>query len=177
MNSSIYHEKQSSWKCGIHAVNNLLQSKCYTQRDFDDIAKRLYDEENESKNSSNIINPYKNILGLGNYDITVIESALIEQGCYLIWWDMRRDIDEINFKEQNLLGFIINDRGEKSFFSNLFKWAQTNHWYTIRKIGDYFYDLDSRNDYYNMFESTEKVKQLFKYIKKNDGFIFLVFTS
>lgn len=37
----IYHEPQEQRRCGLHAVNNLLQGPFYTSSDMDQIARRL----------------------------------------------------------------------------------------------------------------------------------------
>ena len=37
MENDIYLEKQSLLRCGVHAVNNLLQKKIYSYSDFDEI--------------------------------------------------------------------------------------------------------------------------------------------
>lgn len=175
MQSKIYHERQSLFHCGIHAVNNILQSAYYNKESFDKIAKDLYEIEKESKIKHPLTNPYKNAFGLGNYDITVIETALNIKNYTLRWWDMRKSVEEIDFFDESLIGIIINDRGEKNFFKSLFKWAEPNHWFAIRRINQDFYDLDSRNNTPIMFKDYEKLKKKLDFFKKNDGFIFLIF--
>eukprot|EP00929_Paragymnodinium_shiwhaense_P019800 TRINITY_DN13391_c0_g1_i1.p1 TRINITY_DN13391_c0_g1~~TRINITY_DN13391_c0_g1_i1.p1 ORF type:complete len:378 (+),score=57.82 TRINITY_DN13391_c0_g1_i1:102-1235(+) len=41
----VYHECQEGRLCGLHAINNLLQRPAFSQRDLNDIAKRLDKQE------------------------------------------------------------------------------------------------------------------------------------
>ena len=170
-----YHEKQSGLKCAIHAVNNILQQPIYNKESFDEIAKELYEREKESKNSEILINPYKNVFGMGNYGISVIEIALLEKNYRLKWWDKRKQVDDLDFYSPDLFGFLINDKGENGFFSDLFKVLQPNHWYSILKFEKEFYDFDSRLDHPKIFKTLEELQKRLNYIKKNDGFIFLIY--
>lgn len=67
--SSVYHEKQARQLCALHALNNLFQGdQSYTKSELDDICNNL---------TPNVwINPHRSVLGLGNYDINVIMTAL-----------------------------------------------------------------------------------------------------
>lgn len=176
-NSKLYHEKQSTMQCAIHAVNNMLQKSVYTKKNFDEIAKELFIKEKQSQNGEIYINPYKNILGLGNYNISVIEIAFLQMNHCLKWWDKRKEINQFDFKSNDLVGFLINDTGEKSCFRNLFKLVQLNHWYSIKKIEENYFDCDSRLDKPKLFKSIEELKKRMEYIKKNDGFIFQVYEN
>merc|ERR1719264_1552985 len=77
-----YHEKQHWQLCAIHAVNNMLQadpnnSQIYaTRKEFNDIAKRLTQEEYELGATSwfSLSNHYTPLIG--NYSFEVIEVAL-----------------------------------------------------------------------------------------------------
>lgn len=174
-NTCKYHERQSTMKCAIHAVNNMLQEPVYTKESFDQIAKDLFHEEKASKASEIYINPYKNIFGLGNYDVSVIEMAFLRRKLVLKWWDMRKDFVDFDFEKDTLMGFLINYRGEKGFFSDLFKLIQPNHWYSIRKIGGVFYDVDSKLDKPKPFKSFEDLSKRMKDLRKNEGFIFPIY--
>lgn len=39
--SELYHERQSLQLCALHCVNNLLQAKAYTKKEFDNICYEL----------------------------------------------------------------------------------------------------------------------------------------
>lgn len=79
----IYHEKQVRELCALHALNNLFQEKnAFLKSDLDSICYGLSPE--------NWINPHKSILGLGNYDVNVIMSALQARGYDMVWFDKRK---------------------------------------------------------------------------------------
>ena len=135
--SEFYHEKQSTMKCAIHAVNNLLRSPRYKKEDFDRIAKDLYDKEQASKSSEIYINPYKNIFGL-------------------VKWEERR---------------------KRLFLRDLFKIVQPNHWFSILKSEDAYFNVDSRLDEPQKFRTQGDFIKLMKDVQNNEGFIFPVYRN
>ena len=105
--TSPYHERQSLRRCAVHSVNNLLQRRAFTPRDFDKICYEL------APNAR--INPHKSSLyvrslmrhelhlfprydaslirshsGLGNYDVNVMMSALAKFDITLKFFDKRK---------------------------------------------------------------------------------------
>lgn len=108
-----YHEKQVLSLCALHALNNLFQGNStiktpdrfvcrfvninpsakqmykknisergsYSKSELDEICKHLSDQW---------INPHRSMLGLGNYDINVIMTALQKKGCAAVWFDKRK---------------------------------------------------------------------------------------
>lgn len=77
MAAPLYHERQRLMQCGLHAVNNLLQIHAYDPADFDRIARQL-------PAFGTFFNPYKSAVPyLGNFDATVVLTALHESG-----WDV-----------------------------------------------------------------------------------------
>lgn len=82
-NETIYHERQVRELCALHALNNLFQDRtAFSKNELDSICHTLSPE--------NWINPHRSILGLGNYDINVIMSALQSRGYDMIWFDKRK---------------------------------------------------------------------------------------
>lgn len=78
----IYHEKQSMMLCAVHALNNLLQDpKAFSKASMDSICYNL--------SPDTYINPHKNPLGLGNYDVNVLMAALSSKDYETIWFDKR----------------------------------------------------------------------------------------
>lgn len=59
-----------------------LAKGTFTKVQLDDICRQL--------SPNDWINPHKSILGLGNYDINVIMTALQIKGCEAIWFDKRK---------------------------------------------------------------------------------------
>uniref|UniRef100_A0A6I8PNP0 ubiquitinyl hydrolase 1 n=1 Tax=Ornithorhynchus anatinus TaxID=9258 RepID=A0A6I8PNP0_ORNAN len=78
----VYHERQRRELCAVHALNNVLQQRLFTQEAADDICKRLAPDSR--------LNPHRSLLGTGNYDVNVIMAALQGLGLAAVWWDRRR---------------------------------------------------------------------------------------
>lgn len=68
--------------CALHALNNLFQNKVFNKNDLDNICENLA--------PNTWFNPHKSVLGLGNYDINVILTALHLKDCEGIWFDKRK---------------------------------------------------------------------------------------
>ncbi|XP_036331665.1 josephin-like protein isoform X1 [Rhagoletis pomonella] len=134
MPTNIYHERQTRQLCALHTLNNLFQGhESYTKEQLDQICNDL---------SPNVwINPHRSPLGLGNYDINVIMTALQIRNCEAIWFDKRKDPSCINLKA--IVGFILNVPSDYKFgFVTLP--LQRRHWIAIRRIDDKYYNLDSK---------------------------------
>ncbi|KAI1316526.1 Josephin-1 [Mortierella claussenii] len=112
---SLYHECQNQGQCGKHTLNNLvckfhyggssssilwgplekeavtgLQGPVFSTADLDVIAEKLRQIAQESLQRTIWKNPYKSPMGMGYYDVTVLEAALNEQHCTLSWFDARK---------------------------------------------------------------------------------------
>jgi josephin len=130
----IYHEKQVKALCALHALNNLFQKSTFTQKDLDTICQDL--------SPDSWLNPHKSWIGLGNYDINVIMTAL--QGKYLemTWFDKRKDPSTIENLE-NIFGFILNVPSDcKVGWLSLP--LKRKHWFTIKRFGEDYFNLDSK---------------------------------
>uniref|UniRef100_A0A4X2JXG6 ubiquitinyl hydrolase 1 n=1 Tax=Vombatus ursinus TaxID=29139 RepID=A0A4X2JXG6_VOMUR len=79
----VYHERQRLELCAVHALNNVLQQRLFSQEAADEICKRLAPDSR--------LNPHRSLLGTGNYDVNVIMAALQGLGLAAVWWDRRRD--------------------------------------------------------------------------------------
>ncbi|CAH1121630.1 unnamed protein product [Ceutorhynchus assimilis] len=132
----IYHEKQVRELCALHALNNLFQSKdAFTKGELDCICHNLSPE--------NWINPHKSMLGLGNYDVNVIMSALQSRGYAMIWFDKRKDPSCLNLG--NIAGFILNIPTDYKF-SFITLPLKRRHWISLRRFNGLYYNLDSKLD-------------------------------
>uniref|UniRef100_A0A8C0VTA4 ubiquitinyl hydrolase 1 n=1 Tax=Castor canadensis TaxID=51338 RepID=A0A8C0VTA4_CASCN len=80
--TSVYHERQRLELCAVHALNNVLQQRLFSQEAADEICKRLAPDSR--------LNPHRSLLGTGNYDVNVIMAALQGLGLAAVWWDRRR---------------------------------------------------------------------------------------
>ncbi|NXP06525.1 JOS2 protein, partial [Thinocorus orbignyianus] len=132
-NGGLYHERQRLELCALHALNNLLQRPCFTRRAAEDICKRLAPDAR--------LNPHRSLLGTGNYDVNVIMAALQGLGLAALWWDKRRSLEQLALEK--ILGFILNVPSNISlgFLSLPFR---RQHWLAVRRVGDTFYNLDSK---------------------------------
>ncbi|XP_030750566.1 josephin-1 isoform X1 [Sitophilus oryzae] len=135
-NESIYHEKQIRELCALHALNNLFQDKnAFSKNELDQICHTLSPEY--------WINPHKSVIGLGNYDVNVIMSALQSRGYDMIWFDKRKDPACIDLK--NIVGFILNTPSEYKIGFITFP-LKRRHWIALREINGIYYNLDSKLD-------------------------------
>jgi len=134
--TKIYWEEQFAGLCGIHAINNLLQSPYFSEGDLAQIAKDLHEAERKlmaqlgtdtrdfltfmAKESSHVDEA-------GNFSIEVIKRALetFFLNCVSVESDTIRDSKMDTVKEE---GFICNLR---------------NHWIALRKLGGKWYNLNS----------------------------------
>ncbi|XP_022218447.2 josephin-like protein [Drosophila obscura] len=131
--SKIYHEKQTKQLCALHALNNLFQEHIYKKEELDNICSNL---------SPNVwINPHRSILGLGNYDVNVIMTALELRNCEAFWFDKRKDPSDIDLEK--IVGFILNIPSEYKIGAILLP-LRRRHWIAVRRIGHNYYNLDSK---------------------------------
>ena len=79
----MYHERQSRQLCALHVLNNLFQARdAFTKPELDAICAELAPDA--------WVNPHKSMLGLGNYDVNVVMTALQNKGYETKWFDKRR---------------------------------------------------------------------------------------
>ncbi|XP_018789525.1 PREDICTED: josephin-like protein [Bactrocera latifrons] len=134
MPTNIYHERQTRQLCALHTLNNLFQGEqSYTKEQLDQICNDL---------SPNVwINPHRSPLGLGNYDINVIMTALQLRNCEAVWFDKRKDPSCIDLNA--IVGFILNVPSDYKFAFVTLP-LQKRHWIAVRCIDGKYYNLDSK---------------------------------
>lgn len=145
---NIYHERQSKQLCALHTLNNLFQAaNVFSKKDLDVICTELAP-------NSRFFNPHRSALGMGCYDINVIIAALAKRGFEAIWFDKRKNLQQLNM--DNIFGFILNVPNKPS--NGLLSipldyipvqaqvWSSQKHWIAIKKIESHYYDLDSKLD-------------------------------
>lgn len=132
----IYHEKQVKELCALHALNNLFQEQdAFSKSDLDDICHSLSPDV--------CINPHRSLLGLGNYDVNVIMSALQRKGYEAVWFDKRKDPKCLRLS--NICGFILNVPSDYRLGFVLLP-LRRRHWIAIRQVEGNYYNLDSKLD-------------------------------
>ncbi|KAI5712394.1 hypothetical protein M8J75_007944 [Diaphorina citri] len=133
----IYHEKQMKELCALHALNNLFQNpKTFSKADLDEICINL--------SPQTWLNPHRSILGLGNYDINVIMTALQKKGFESNWFDRRKDPKCID--QQKVEGYILNIPSQFKIGKYVPTPIKRRHWLTVRNINGIYYNLDSKLD-------------------------------
>ncbi|XP_010877178.1 ataxin-3 [Esox lucius] len=133
---SIFHEKQEGSLCAQHCLNNLLQGEYFTPVDLSSIAHQLDEEERmrmaeggmgSEEYRTFLQQPSGNMDDSGFFSIQVISNALSVWGLELILFNSR--------EYQRLM---INPINEKAFICNY-----KEHWFTIRKLGQQWFNLNS----------------------------------
>lgn len=135
----IYHERQEALLCGQHALNNLTQSKVFSVGELSEIAHQLdqmeltvYAQNNEGGVRSKeylerLREGSTNVDAQGNFSIQVLKAAL--QSKYGISLPHLSEQDLLSGKDiTDFEGFICH---------------KSDHWFTIRKIADRFWNLNS----------------------------------
>ena len=139
--TSYYHEKQARELCALHALNNLFQSSRFTKQELDTICVNLSAVQSGSNGPLNWTNPHRSVLGTGNYDVNVVMTALSNQGLEAVWWDKRRPLETIAFS--NVYGLILNVNSWMSWGLVTIPFKR-KHWIAVRKINEFFVNLDSK---------------------------------
>jgi len=121
----IYHEKQVPNLCGMHAVNNLLQSAVFTRSELDRVGQQLDQQE---RSMGMTFNPGEgNYRGDGFYNVTVLQKALQSKGFQMdpiVCGDWKKDA----VKHAGEVGFIFN---------------KDEHWFCYRRFHEEWFLLNS----------------------------------
>jgi len=96
-------------------------------------------------------------------------AALKEEGFEVQWFDGRKDIATIDF--DNIFGLIANTCSRR-----LFNWLTTRHWFSLKKFGEKFYNLDSALQSPIMFQDKEEFQQFLRDICKDKEAQLLIIT-
>lgn len=135
----VYHEKQVAGLCGVHCLNTLLQGAYFTEIDLMTIAQELDRKEREvmaefGTETSDFLKYMAedsgNVADDGNYSVQVLSKALEVWGLHCI---------PISNPEAG--DAKTNPTKETAFICHL-----GNHWFTIRKVGDHWWNFDSLQD-------------------------------
>ena len=88
------------------------------------------------------INPHKSLLGLGNYDVNVLMSALQSRGYEAKWFDKRKPLSILDL--DNIFGFVLNVPSNFRVVGIVpLPFLKQKHWIALRSVGSTFYNLDS----------------------------------
>ncbi|CAH8842413.1 unnamed protein product [Trichobilharzia szidati] len=126
----IFHEKQDGSLCAQHCLNALLQGPYFTAVDLANIASQLDEQESSAMGSScGAIPSFQNMDETGYFSVQVICKALQIWSLELV--PFLRQCPEAELAREN-------PAGQKAFICHY-----QHHWFTIRKIGNQWFNLNS----------------------------------
>jgi len=132
----LYHEKQEGELCGVHCLNTLLQGSYFTEFDLAAIAHQLDEHERQIMMEEGTETPEflkymaeesGNVADSGNYSFQVLEKALST-------WSLKC----IPITSEAASEAAAAPLAEHAFICHL-----RAHWFTIRRIGSRWFDLNS----------------------------------
>lgn len=132
----IFHEKQEGALCAQHCLNSLLQGSYYNAVDLAEIARELDEIEREAMAMGNVNSPEyldflqqpsSNFDDSGYFSVQVICKALQ-------FWGLQM----VPINSQAAENSRIKPTAESAYICN-----QQNHWLTIRKLGNQWFNLNS----------------------------------
>ncbi|KFH73005.1 hypothetical protein MVEG_00230 [Podila verticillata NRRL 6337] len=172
---SLYHESQTQGQCGKHTLNNLLQGPVFSTADLDVIAESLRQVAQESLQRTIWKNPYKSPLGMGYYDVSVLEAALNQKNCTLAWFDARRDIAEcLEQQDESMVGLIVHVPTSPRWIP----FWKGQHWFGILRLSNgACVDMDSRLSQPAPFAGFDDTISFLKDILQSGGRLFLIHRS
>lgn len=159
----IYHERQEGSLCAQHCLNALLQGDYYSAVDLASIAEDLDKQEQAHMLEAGVTQDYKSFLkqDSSNYDDSGFFSIQVLQKALKNWsLDLIPYMSTAAQHEQSIHAYVLN-----------FK----EHWYTIRMIANYWFNLNS------MFTRPELITDTYLSILlaqlQNDGYSIFIVTG
>ena len=132
--TDVYFEKQDGYRCGVHAVNNLLGYRAYTSRQMDMIAERLRREVNHYVATQQSDLDF--VSSKGEYEINTLIRSLQNLGLKVEHLNNHKPSVPLvrDFVgHPNVIGFLLN-----------YKLADdSRHWSAIRRNDDRWFYMDS----------------------------------
>ncbi|KAL1503064.1 hypothetical protein AB1Y20_011130 [Prymnesium parvum] len=127
----VYHEKQLSSLCGVHALNNLLQGPVFGAGDLADIALELDRQEAAllSEAPSPGAGSHRVDPRTGDFSIEVLAEALARRGVRLVNADHAEVAEVAAFSPEQAEGFLCHIK---------------SHWLSLRSMAGLWWNLDSR---------------------------------
>ena len=128
----LYHEKQLSAMCGVHALNNLLQGPYFGAGDLAEVAHHLDAEEHallggssgHARHASHRVDPLT-----GDFNIEVLSTALQRHRVELINADHAAVAERVSTAPQDEEAYLLH---------------MNAHWLTLRKLCGMWWNIDSR---------------------------------
>jgi len=107
---NLYHEQQVGRLCGLHCLNNILQSRVFEATELRKLEKELTKEQNGLQPwwRTRIFRSLLSFFTGDDFNVQTLEVALRRKGLAMKWFDRRIDIHEIDLQDPNLVGLIVN---------------------------------------------------------------------
>lgn len=131
--TSLYHEKQLSSLCGVHALNNLLQGPHFGAGDLAAIALRLDEDERKLLDEPSItaadLRTHRIDQNTGDFSIDVLFAALDQHNIQLITADHASVAEAVASAPEAEEGYLVH---------------RSSHWFGIRKCASLWWNVDSK---------------------------------
>ena len=131
--TSLYHEKQLSSLCGVHALNNMLQGPYFGAGDLAQLALRLDEAEQNllDERASAMVEARSHRIdqNTGDFSIDVLVAALEAHAVLLI------NVDHVSVAE----AVSNSPEMEEAYLVH-----RSSHWFGIRKCASLWWNVDSK---------------------------------
>eukprot|EP01012_Entosiphon_sulcatum_P041973 TRINITY_DN55894_c0_g1_i1.p1 TRINITY_DN55894_c0_g1~~TRINITY_DN55894_c0_g1_i1.p1 ORF type:complete len:216 (+),score=19.56 TRINITY_DN55894_c0_g1_i1:212-859(+) len=189
----IYHERQRGAFCALHTLNHVFQEPRFTAAQLDEICRELSPSQQTGLCCDPcgcscccrclwLTNPHRQCFG--NYDVNVIEAALLRYQLDLRWVPKAQTPAEaIQQSSPQTEAIILNTSLAPapircgSCVRGVMHWlfGPPRHWYCIRHLGGVWYNLDSRlHEPVPFATDTDLFTWLAETRQKSDGHLLLV---
>ncbi|XP_020913568.1 ataxin-3 isoform X2 [Exaiptasia diaphana] len=133
---AIFHEKQEGSLCAQHCLNTLLQGPYFTPVDLASIGQSLDDEERQRMAEGDVNSEeYQRFLQQpsSNYDDSGFFSIQVMCRALSVW-----SLELVPYSNPRVQDARENPQNQNAFICNL-----QQHWFTIRKLGNQWFNINS----------------------------------
>lgn len=139
----LYHERQTLFQCGRHALNNLLGERAFTTEELDSIAVSVAEIEGAPIPWLSLAHRWPI---LGNHDANVICMALQRKNLAARFWDARdhKSLPDV-LCDSGVIGLILNVVSRHAWMCPI-KSMRGRHWKAVcrgAELGSPWVDSDS----------------------------------
>jgi len=128
----LYHEKQIGALCAVHALNNLMQRRCFDEVELASIAHELDEKERVALGGERLDGEEAsgNVRADGFFSSQVVLEAVRRAPGNLTCASVALDASSE--------GYVAAPQREKAFIFN-----RREHWFALRNVGGEWFDLNS----------------------------------
>ncbi|CAL8095585.1 unnamed protein product [Calicophoron daubneyi] len=157
---SIFHEKQDGSLCAQHCLNALLQGQFFSAIDLAELAKQLDEQERQELGHGSNASHSQNMNETGYFSVQVISKALSIWSLELVpFLRQSPEAEEARLHPENQRAFICNFR---------------DHWFTIRRFGHQWFDLNSTMSKPKLLSTTYLTNYLAQLQQEGHSIFFVV---